>query len=86
MAQHSHEGTPQELAAYLAQHPNQRFRLIEISPEDEETDENDSVFGGKNLAEMIEEVGTVKGLPADLSTNPVYMRGFGETKTRTLKP
>jgi hypothetical protein len=38
MAQHSHvhEGTAQELVPYLVQHPNQRFRLIELSMEDAE--------------------------------------------------
>ncbi len=36
MTQHILEGTPQELAPYLAQRPNARFRLIELSEEDEE--------------------------------------------------
>lgn len=31
MTQHIHEGTPQELAPYLAQHPDRKFRLIELA-------------------------------------------------------
>lgn len=34
----------------------------------------------KTLAEALQEIGTVSGLPTDLSTNPDYMQGFGETK------
>ena len=37
-------------------------------------------FGGRSIADIIEEIGTVEGLPADLSTNPKYLEGFGETK------
>ena len=36
MAQHIHEGTPQELAPYLAQRPHGRFRLIELEEDTEE--------------------------------------------------
>ena len=35
MTQHILEGTPQELASYLAQRPQGRFRLIELSEEAE---------------------------------------------------
>lgn len=35
--QHIYEGTPQELAPYLAQHPNRRFRLIELEDNQELT-------------------------------------------------
>jgi hypothetical protein len=41
---------------------------------------NHDRFSGKTIAEIIESIGTVDGLPADLSTNPQYLRGFGETK------
>ncbi len=34
MAQHVYEGTPQELAPYLAQHPDRRFRLTELADEE----------------------------------------------------
>lgn len=37
MAQHTHEGTPQELAPYLAQRPQGRFRLTEIDENDQPT-------------------------------------------------
>ena len=40
MAQHIHEGTPQELAPYLAQHPEGRFRLIELSEDTTEPVKN----------------------------------------------
>ncbi|MBR8832973.1 MAG: hypothetical protein DSM106950_02735 [Stigonema ocellatum SAG 48.90 = DSM 106950] len=36
MKQHIHEGTPGELAPYLAQRPNGRFRLIELAEGEEE--------------------------------------------------
>ena|SRR5579863_4432957 len=36
MTQHIHEGTPGELAPYLAQHPDRRFRLIELADEEED--------------------------------------------------
>jgi hypothetical protein len=35
MAQHIHEGTPQELAPFLAQRPQGRFRLIELEADQE---------------------------------------------------
>lgn len=35
-------------------------------------------FEGKTLADVLQEIGTVKGLPDDLSVNPEYFRGFGE--------
>ena len=38
-------------------------------------------LGGRSIADIIEEIGTVEGLPSDLSTNPKYMEGFGVTKS-----
>jgi len=35
--QHIYEGTPQELAPYLAQRPQGRFRLIELEADEETT-------------------------------------------------
>jgi hypothetical protein len=40
--QHIHEGTARDLAPFMAQHPNQRFRLIELSEDEEPTPEVDS--------------------------------------------
>ena len=37
MTQHIHEGTPQELAPFLAQRPQGRFRLIELEGGEEPT-------------------------------------------------
>ncbi len=34
-------------------------------------------FGGKSVADLMAEIGFAEGLPSDLSTNPVYMKGFG---------
>ena len=42
MTQHIHEGTPQELAPYLAQRPHRRFLLIEIADEAEEPANTDA--------------------------------------------
>jgi hypothetical protein len=44
-------------------------------------DEDSSNADTKSLADVLQEIGTVAGLPADLSTNPRHMKGFGETKT-----
>jgi|GEM_PF-1032707 len=39
-------------------------------------------FGGKSVYEVFGHLfGGVDGLPSDLSTNPKYMEGFGETKS-----
>jgi hypothetical protein len=35
MAQHIHDGTPQELAHFLAERPKGRFRLIELEEDQE---------------------------------------------------
>ncbi len=49
--------------------------------------DDSDVFDGKSLADMIKEIGTVKGLPVDLAANPIHMNGFGDTNTRrSLEP
>ena len=51
--QHVHEGTPQELAPYLAQHPDRRFRLIDLVSEDEAAsaeNEAEPVIDAENAA------------------------------------
>jgi len=40
--QPTHEGTPRELAPYLARHPDRRFRLIELAEDEEETAQEQS--------------------------------------------
>ena len=40
-------------------------------------------YEGKSLADALHEIGTIKGLPGDLSTNPIHMQGFGTIKPRT---
>ena len=35
-------------------------------------------LNAKQLAEKLGLIGCVSGLPMDLSTNPIYMEGFGE--------
>jgi hypothetical protein len=37
-------------------------------------------FGGRSLADLMQEIGFADGGQPDLSTNPKYMLGFGETK------
>lgn len=44
------------------------------------TEQDTDAFSGKSLAELIEKIGIVSGLPEDLATNPIYMEGFGEAK------
>ena len=39
--------------------------------------------GGASCYDLARDLaGTVKGLPRDLATNPKYMRGFGEWRSR----
>lgn len=65
--QHIHEGTARELAPLLAQHPNQRFRLIELSPEDEATAApNDEVLAMlRDVARMKEGMKPMEGTETD---------------------
>ena len=52
-SQHIHEGTPRELAPYLAQHPDRRFRLIDLALEAEAaagTDKARPVIDAENTA------------------------------------
>jgi hypothetical protein len=53
MTQYIHEGTPRELAPYLAEHPMARFRLIELEENQEpQTGPNDTmpVIDAENAA------------------------------------
>ncbi len=46
-----YEGLPHELAPYLARHPHTRFRLIELTPEDDITESDVvSVIDAENAA------------------------------------
>lgn len=79
---------PETALAYLVSE-NITFCTVELKVFEQSSEANDdsNAFGGKSLAEMIQEIGTVEGLPADLSTNPAYLQGFGEVKNRrTLEP
>ena len=43
------------------------------------------LFDGKSLADLILEIGTVKGLPDDLASQPQkHMSGFGEIDRREI--
>ncbi|MCX6381230.1 MAG: hypothetical protein NT023_17445 [Armatimonadetes bacterium] len=46
--------------------------------------EEENAFGGKSIADILQEIGFVEELPEDLSTNPKYMEGFGETKNQRM--
>ncbi|HZT43175.1 MAG TPA: hypothetical protein VFA07_13480 [Chthonomonadaceae bacterium] len=50
------EGTAKELAPYLAQHPDQRFRLIAISPEEAEP----TATPNEEIFTMLREIATMK--------------------------
>jgi hypothetical protein len=50
MTQHIHEGTPQELAPFLAERPQGRFRLIELEVENEQPQEAAPQIDAKNAA------------------------------------
>ncbi len=45
------------------------LKVFELQSEEE--------FDGRSLADVLHEIGTVKGLPADLTANPKYMISFG---------
>ena len=52
MTQPIHEGTPQELAPFLAQRPQGRFRLIELEADIEPPKEADPQIDAKNAAAL----------------------------------
>ena len=70
-----YRGTVEEVFSHRNEiPPGATLELKVFEPETEDD------FKGKSLADVLQDIGTVKGLPADLSTNPKYMQGFGETK------
>jgi hypothetical protein len=44
------------------------------------TSDMPSHLHGRSVAEVVDEVGTVEGLPSDLSINPLHMQGFGDIR------
>ena len=60
---HIHEGTPRELAPYLAQYPDRRFRLVELveeptKPEDETVDAKLHRWQQQDGAALMPEIST----------------------------
>jgi len=70
-----YRGTVDEVFSHRGEIPEDA--IVELNVYEQETKRD---FTGKSLADVLEEIGFVKGLPEDLSTNPKYMEGFGETK------
>lgn len=79
------KGTWEEAINHAGDIP--RHQIVVISAVTESVlPEEENAFGGKSIADILQEIGFVEGLPEDLSTNPKYMQGFGETKTKTASP
>jgi hypothetical protein len=55
MSQRIHEGTPKELAPYLAENPTTRFRLIELDNEEEQV-----VTPNNDVLTMLREIAIMK--------------------------
>ena len=72
----SYRGTWEEIASHKDDlPPNAILEIRVVAPQPQDTT-------GVSLYERFKDViGTVDGLPSDLSTNPKYMEGFGETKS-----
>jgi hypothetical protein len=75
-------GNADEVFSHRDEIPPGAFLELNIFERQPETEEKIGDFGGKSAADLIREIGFVEGLPSDLSTNPKYMEGFGETKNR----
>jgi hypothetical protein len=80
-------GTVEEVFSHRDEIPPDAFLELNVYEPMLETEEEIGDFGGKSAADLVREIGFIHGGPPDLSTNPKYMEGFGETKNRrTLKP
>ncbi|HZT41231.1 MAG TPA: hypothetical protein VFA07_03535 [Chthonomonadaceae bacterium] len=78
-----YRGTVDEVFSHRSEIPPNA--TVELNVFEDKPESGD--FGGKSLADVIQEIGAIKGLPADLSTNPKHMQDFGKTRNRrTLKP
>ena len=75
-------GNVEEVFSHKDEIPAGAFLELRVYEPKPETEDEPGDFGGKTAADMIEEIGFVHGGPPDLSTNPKYMEGFGETTNR----
>ncbi len=73
-----YRGTVDEVFSHRSEIPPDA--TVELKVFEDMPDTGD--FDGKSLADVIQVIGTIKGLPSDLTTNPKYMQGFGETHNR----
>lgn len=71
-----YRGTLEEVFSHRGEIPP--GAIVELTIVEPEAQDD---FGGRTLADVLRDIGAVEGLPADLSTNPDYMRGFGESKS-----
>lgn len=64
----------------------ERLAVDYLPPVEAQVSTEQGDFGGRSLADLMEEIGFAEGGPSDMSENPrKYMKGFGETKSpRTL--
>lgn len=78
------KGTWEEAINHAGDIPRNQIVVIsavtEANPSEEE-----NAFGGKSVAGILQEIGFAEGLPEDLSVNPKYREGFGETKNQKTK-
>ena len=66
MAQRIHEGTAQELAPLLARSSEARFRLIELGPADEKTEEAGALLDPENAASIALLKSWIAAAPTDV--------------------
>lgn len=74
MAQSSriYRGTMEEIMKHRKEIPDMasvELKVFEL--------QNEEQLDHRSLADALQMIGTVSGLPSDLSTNPKYMLGFG---------
>ena len=81
----TYKGRWEEVSSH--QHEISPEALVELKVYDPKIDSVKAVglFDGKSLADLIVEIGTVKGLPVDLASQPQkHMSGYGEIDRREI--
>lgn len=82
-----YRGSIEEVFSHRDEIPPGATLELKVFDPQPEADEEVGDYSGKSAADILQEIGFVQGGPSDLSTNPKYMEGFGETKNRrTLTP
>lgn len=81
----TYRGTWDQLASHKDEIPPGAILELKIVESNVDLTNETDDFDGKSAADIILEIGTVSGLPYDLSTNPKHMEGFGEIGNRNKR-